>query len=59
MGNGGGRGWGRAKIDHLSIKPEPRPDRAFKINWPKRPFGPLKPWPGLLKLIGQNGPSGH
>jgi hypothetical protein len=22
--------------------------RAFKLKWPKRPFGPLKPWPGLL-----------
>jgi hypothetical protein len=38
MENGGGRGWGQAKIDHLSIKPEPRPSRAFKIIWPKRPF---------------------
>ena len=45
MENGGGMGWGQAKIDHLSIKPEPRPNRAFKIIWPKRPFGPLKPWP--------------
>jgi hypothetical protein len=23
--------------------------RAFKIIWPKRPFGPLKPWPWSLK----------
>ena len=25
--------------------------RAFQIKWPKRPFGPLKPWPGLLRLL--------
>jgi hypothetical protein len=32
----------------LAVEPEPRPNRAFKLKWPKRPFGPLKPWPGLL-----------
>jgi hypothetical protein len=28
--------------------------RAFYKRWPKRPFGPLKPWPGLFRKDGRN-----